>query len=91
MLLRDRFDGRRALELGLATEVVPVGTALERALELGESLAQLPPLAVAVTKEAADLLPETSREAGLLIERLAYAALVQSPDLRTRQPGPGRG
>jgi enoyl-CoA hydratase/carnithine racemase len=75
MLLRPRLDAREALELGLVTEVVAEGKALERALELAAGLAELPALAVAVAKEAAEAAAGSSREAGLLIERLAYAML----------------
>jgi enoyl-CoA hydratase/carnithine racemase len=75
MLLRRRFDARDAHALGLVTEVVPAGKALERALAIAAELAELPPLAVETTKRAADLIPEASREAAMLIERLGYAAL----------------
>ncbi|MGH2881194.1 MAG: enoyl-CoA hydratase-related protein, partial [Solirubrobacteraceae bacterium] len=37
-----RIDARRALEIGLAQEVVPVGQALPRALEIAHELAGLP-------------------------------------------------
>jgi enoyl-CoA hydratase/carnithine racemase len=80
MLLRPRFDAAEALELGLVTEVVAAGKALERALELAAGLAELPPLAVAVIKEAAEAAAGSSREAGLLIERLAYTMLAQTED-----------
>ena len=53
------------------TEVVGHGEAVERALELGEQLAALPPLAVSVAKQTIDAMPEASREAGLALERLA--------------------
>jgi enoyl-CoA hydratase/carnithine racemase len=80
MLLRRRFDARDAHALGLVTEVVPEGKALERALEVGAELAELPRLAVETTKRAADLIPEASREAAMLIERLGYAALAQTDE-----------
>jgi enoyl-CoA hydratase/carnithine racemase len=80
MLLRSRFGAREALELGLVTEVVAEGKALERALELAAQLAELPPLAAAVVKEAVEAAAGSSREAGLLIERLAYAMLAQTED-----------
>jgi enoyl-CoA hydratase/carnithine racemase len=79
-LLRDSVDATEALRLGLVTEVVGEGKALERSVELGGRLAQLPPLAVAVTKQAIDAMAESSREAGILIERAAYAALAQTPE-----------
>ena len=76
ILLRDRFDAQSALAAGLVTEVVD--SALERALEVAERLAALPPLAVSLTKQAIDAAAEAPREAGLLIERLAYAVLSQT-------------
>jgi enoyl-CoA hydratase/carnithine racemase len=82
MLLRDRVTAQEALALGLVNEVVPAGTAVERALELAERLAGLPRLAVSVAKRAADLVPESSREAGILIERLAYGMLAQTEEAR---------
>jgi enoyl-CoA hydratase/carnithine racemase len=78
LLLRPRFSAAEARELGLVTEVVPEGQALERALELAEQLAELPPLAVSVVKQAADVMPEVSREAGILLERIGYAMLAQT-------------
>jgi enoyl-CoA hydratase/carnithine racemase len=80
MLLGRRFDAEEARRLGLVTEVVPTGAALARALEVGRELAALPPLAVQTAKRAADVMAEASREAGMLIERLAYAALAQTPE-----------
>jgi enoyl-CoA hydratase/carnithine racemase len=77
-LLRSRFDAHEALARGLLTEVVPGGTALERALELGSGLADLPPLAVSLTKQAIEAMPEASLQTGLLIERLAYGLLSQT-------------
>jgi enoyl-CoA hydratase/carnithine racemase len=82
MLLGRRFDAEEARRLGLVTEVVPAGRALERSLEVGWELADLPPLAVQTAKQAAEVMPEASREAGILIERLAYAALAQTPEAK---------
>jgi enoyl-CoA hydratase/carnithine racemase len=80
MLLRRRFDAAEALSFGVISEVVPAGQAAGRALELAEDLAALPPLAVETIKRAADLIPEASREAAMLIERLGYAALAQTDE-----------
>jgi enoyl-CoA hydratase/carnithine racemase len=80
MLLRRRFEARDAHALGLVTEVAPAGKALERALAIAAELAELPRLAVETTKRAADLIPEASREAAMLIERLGYAALAQTDE-----------
>jgi len=81
-LLRERLDAQEALRVGLVTEVVAAGEAVARALEHAQRLAALPALAASLTKEAIDALGEASREAGLLVERLAYAALSQTPELQ---------
>jgi enoyl-CoA hydratase/carnithine racemase len=78
ILLRDRVDAPKALSLGLVTEVVPNGGSLPRALELAERLSGLPRLAASVTKQVIDSLPETSRQAGLGLERMAYGLLAQT-------------
>ncbi len=78
ILLRERVDAQEALSLGLVTEVVPSGRSLPRALELAERLSGLPRLAVSVTKQVIDALPETSRTAGLGLERVAYGLLAQT-------------
>jgi enoyl-CoA hydratase/carnithine racemase len=82
MLLGRRFDAEEAHRLGLVTEVVPAGKALERAMEIARELVELPPLAVQFAKQATELMPEASREAGILIERLAYAALAQTAEAK---------
>lgn len=82
VLLRDRFDAEQARELGLLTELAGAGQALERALELADRIGALPPLAVAVAKQAIDAMPEASRETGLALERLAYGLLAQTDDAR---------
>jgi enoyl-CoA hydratase/carnithine racemase len=83
-LLGERFDAPTALAVGLVTEVVDAGAALERALELAHQISKLPPLAASLTKQAIDVMPEASREAGILIERLAYGMLAQTDDAKAR-------
>jgi enoyl-CoA hydratase/carnithine racemase len=80
ILLRGRIDAHEALAWGLVSEVVGAGEALDRALALAHELAGLPRLAVSVVKRAIDAVPESSRAAGILIERLAYAMLAQTDD-----------
>jgi enoyl-CoA hydratase/carnithine racemase len=80
LLLRSRFSAAEALAFGVVTEVVPEGKALDRALELAEQLAELPPLAVTTIKQLADVMPEASREAGILLERIGYGMLAQTPE-----------
>ena len=82
ILVGERVDAHRALALGLVNEVVAPQLALDRALELARRLAELPRLAVSVAKQAIDAVPESSREAAVLIERLAYGLLAQTPAAR---------
>jgi enoyl-CoA hydratase/carnithine racemase len=82
ILLGDRIDAERAHVLGLVTEVVQEGESLPRALALAERLAALPPLALATAKQVIDATPGASDEAALALERLAYAALAQTPEHR---------
>jgi enoyl-CoA hydratase/carnithine racemase len=80
ILLRDRFDAKEALRLGVVSEVADEGGALGRAMEMADRLAALPPLAVRVAKAATDAAAGAPRDAGLLIERYGYAMLAQTAD-----------
>jgi enoyl-CoA hydratase/carnithine racemase len=88
-LLSERFGADEARRAGVVTEVVAEGAALERALEVAARLAALPRDAVAVTKQAIDAASAAPREAALLIERLAYAALAQTQAARDAAAGFG--
>jgi enoyl-CoA hydratase/carnithine racemase len=81
IILRERVTAAEAYPLGMVTEVVPNGTSVSRALELATRLAGLPSLAVSVTGEVIDAMAETSRTAGLALERLAYGMLAQTGEL----------
>jgi enoyl-CoA hydratase/carnithine racemase len=80
ILLRERVSAQDALRLGLITELVGKGEALERALAHAERLARLPQLAVRVTKRVIDSMSEGSRAAAIELERLAYGLLAQTPE-----------
>ena len=82
ILLGRRLTAHDALAAGLVTEVVPAGGVLERAVALGSELATRPPTAVSVAKQAIDAVPDASRDAALLIERLAYGLLAQTSAAR---------
>jgi enoyl-CoA hydratase/carnithine racemase len=88
-LLSERFGADNARRAGVVTEVVEAGKALQRALEVAIRLAALPRDAVAVTKQAIDAASASPREAALLIERLAYAALAQTQAARDAAAGFG--
>jgi enoyl-CoA hydratase/carnithine racemase len=88
-LLSERFGADEARRAGVLTEVVEEGKALDRALEIAARLAALPRDAVAVTKQAIDAATASPREAALLIERLAYAALAQTQAAKDAAAGFG--
>jgi enoyl-CoA hydratase/carnithine racemase len=81
LILRGRrLDAAEAHSLGLVTEVVADGDALARAQELAGELAVWPPLALQVAKQAIDLAAESSREAVVAMEQLAYGMLAGTAD-----------
>ena len=64
----ERIDARRALEMGLIQEVVPEGTALDRALELAERMAAYPWKSLLADREAALATYGLPLEQGLAFE-----------------------
>ncbi|HLY50041.1 MAG TPA: enoyl-CoA hydratase/isomerase family protein [Solirubrobacteraceae bacterium] len=80
ILLHDRLRAEDALRLGLISELVDEGQALERALAHAERLAALPQLAVKVTKRVINSMADGSRASGVELERLAYGLLAQTPE-----------
>jgi enoyl-CoA hydratase/carnithine racemase len=82
ILLGGRLTAAEALGVGLVTEVVAEGRALERSLELARGLAELPGAALSVAKQAIDAAAEATPAAAHLIERLAYGLLAQTPAAR---------
>jgi enoyl-CoA hydratase/carnithine racemase len=84
ILLRRRLPTAQVAELGLVTEVVD-GDPEPRALAVAAELAALPALAVELAKRAADAAEDASRDAALLIEQLAYAALAEAAGTRPSQ------
>jgi len=78
LILRGRrFGADEAHAIGLVAEVAD--DALARALEIAAELAALPPLALRTAKATIDLAAESSREAAILMEQLAYGMLAGTP------------
>jgi enoyl-CoA hydratase/carnithine racemase len=83
LILRGRrFTTGAAYLHGIVGEITQ-GDPLPRALEIAHELAELPPLALQIAKRTIDLAAESSREAAVLMEQLAYAALSQTPDTQS--------
>jgi enoyl-CoA hydratase len=94
------FTGRQvgaeeALRIGLVDEVVPAGTALERALELAADLAKGAVVAQGLAKRAIDHGLDGRLGAGLEFEQELFAEVFSTEDARTgvesfREHGPGK-
>jgi enoyl-CoA hydratase len=68
--------------MGLLSEVVEDGHALERALELAKRVADMPPLAVRAIKEVVQLGQDAPLETALALERKGFVMLFDSADQR---------
>ncbi|MFQ5946742.1 MAG: enoyl-CoA hydratase-related protein, partial [Anaerolineae bacterium] len=74
------ISAHRAYEMGLVARVVPVEIYLDEALRLAREIAERPPHAVRMAKQAILQAFETPLEAGLEFERRAFYLLFASED-----------
>jgi len=82
LLLGERIDARRALELGMSSRVLPPSELLDATLALAERLAAAPPLALAAIKRATRASLDGSLSDALAREASGQTALLKSADLR---------
>jgi enoyl-CoA hydratase/carnithine racemase len=75
-----RFDAREALELGLVNRVVDGGRWLEEAMELARTVAERPPIAARLAKQAVLAAEETGLSAGMESERRLYELAMATED-----------
>jgi len=80
LLTGDSFDAGQAREMRVVTEVVPVGSQLDRALELAQKIADQAPLAVQQTLDLARAIYSDEREKLMLASRLS--ALMKTKDVQ---------
>ena len=80
LLFGEAIPALRALEWGLANEVVPDAHVMETALEWAQRLADGPQEAIRLTKRAIHAEASTSFEAALEMEASAQATLLRSAD-----------
>ena len=79
-----RFDAATAQRMGLVNRVVKKDECLQEALELARTVAERPPIAVRLAKQAVLAAEETAFSAGMESERRALRA-------GDGDRGPGRG
>jgi enoyl-CoA hydratase len=92
------IGARRAYQLGLVNRVVPAEMTIAVARQLARQLAEKPPLAVRLGKEAVGLALETPLGEGLAAERRSFYFLFSSEDQKEgmrafleKRPGQFRG
>jgi enoyl-CoA hydratase/carnithine racemase len=75
-----RFDAGEALEMGLVYKVAKDGQWLEDAMALAETIAERPPIATRLAKQAVLAAEETALSAGLENERRLYELAMATDD-----------
>jgi enoyl-CoA hydratase/carnithine racemase len=80
VLTGKRFDAETARELGLVNQVVEGDGWLEAALELARTVAEKPPIAARLGKQAVLAAEETAMSAGLENERRLYELAMATED-----------
>jgi enoyl-CoA hydratase/carnithine racemase len=75
-----RFDASTALELGLVNKVVPEEDWLDEAMALASTIAEQPPIAARLAKQAVLAAEETALGAGLENERQLYELAMATED-----------
>lgn len=79
-LTGEPMTASEAFQAGLLTEIVPDGSALDRALALARTVASMPPLAVQAIKEVVQLVQDVPLETALALERKALIQLFDTQD-----------
>jgi enoyl-CoA hydratase/carnithine racemase len=80
VLTGERFDAATALELGLVNKVVEGSGWLEEAMALAATVAERPPIASRLAKQAVLAAEETALSAGLENERRLYELAMATED-----------
>ncbi len=75
-----RFDADMALEMGIVNKVVKKGKWLQEAMVLAQTVAERPPIATRLAKQAVLAAEETSLSAGLENERRLYELAMATED-----------
>ena len=82
LLTSDEFDAEEAKRIGLVQEIVPVGSQLERAIEIAEVIASGAPLAVQATKASSRRFVEEGFDAAVAALGPTQKALFASEDVK---------
>ncbi|MBM3373123.1 MAG: enoyl-CoA hydratase [Betaproteobacteria bacterium] len=80
VLTGDLFGAKEAYEMDLISEVVPDGEVESRAIAMAKQIAELPPLAIQLAKEAVIRGMDAALETGLTLESRTLQLLFASQD-----------
>jgi enoyl-CoA hydratase len=80
ILTGDLFSAREAYEMGLVSELVPDAEVEKRAIDMAKQIAELPPLAIEMAKEAVLRGVDAALDTGLALETKAIQLLFSSQD-----------
>ncbi len=75
-----RFDAEMALKMGLVNKVAKKGSWLQEAMALAQTVAERPPIATRLAKQAVIAADETALSAGLENERRLYELAMATED-----------
>jgi enoyl-CoA hydratase len=75
-----RWDARKALEVGLVSEVVPLAALAEAAGAMASKMLRLGPLALRLAKKALNASMQAGLAAGLMYESAIQAITFESED-----------
>jgi enoyl-CoA hydratase len=82
LLLADEFGAAEAHRIGLVQEVVPLGAQVERAMEVGATIAANAPLGIQVTKLAARKYVEAAEQAAIAAIAEIRATVLDTEDAK---------
>jgi enoyl-CoA hydratase/carnithine racemase len=75
-----RFDAEMGLQMGIVNRVVKKGDWLQEAIELARTVAERPPIAARLGKQAVLAADETALSSGLESERRLYELTMATED-----------
>lgn len=82
LFLCDEFRADRALKIGLVQEVVPVGTQIDRAMEIAQIIAKNAPIGIQITKQAGLKFTEAGEKAAIDIIPEIRDRVMNSEDMK---------
>ena len=84
MLTGDLVNGNEAYRMGLVNHVYPKDSLMDEAMRLAEKIASFSPMALKLTKKAADAAGDMDEYQSLRFTRLVLSELLASEEFKSR-------